>query len=119
MTTKRPDIAAIRARLAAATPGPWRLVEVVTGMFNIVGVLSSWNKTPCVSAADAALISHAPADLAALCGEVEELRKTLGSVRDHLYEIDHHGEGVRESFGLQRTHIMKALGAATHEEGET
>lgn len=84
MTT--PDLDAIKARLAAATPGPWGLQGAqndyelrgpgprVDGWNTgpLVMEVSRWNKHP--SPADVDLIEHAPADLAALVAEVERLR---------------------------------------------
>lgn len=68
----------IRARLAAATPGKWKHNEDAT----VVGVL--WTQVVCRlsdrfdddlanHAANAALITNAPADLAYLLEEVERL----------------------------------------------
>jgi hypothetical protein len=67
------DIDAIRARLVAATPGPWYVDESLRGVeaqthgypVEIVG----WT-----GLADAMLIAHAPGDIAALVAEVERLR---------------------------------------------
>lgn len=53
------DLDAIEARLAAATPGPWKIH------------LSDEDE----DAGNAALIAHAPADLARLVAEVRRLRR--------------------------------------------
>lgn len=69
---------AIRARLAAATPGPWTLPyhdgalagphgASLLGL-DVDGMAIVWAR------ADAELIAHAPADIAALLAEVERLR---------------------------------------------
>ncbi len=53
------DIEAIRARLAAATPGPWNHASWQLGQINF---------------ADADLIGYAPTDIVALLAEVARLR---------------------------------------------
>lgn len=64
------DIKAIRARLAAATPGPWRLQgEYVCADDGEVDVAETFNLR------DRALIAQAPTDLADLCDEVEVWRE--------------------------------------------
>ena len=81
MTTKRPNIPAIRARLAAATPGPWRWNNEAGWLEG--GGDFAWCLLDCShpddrpSPGDALLIAHAPADLEALCGEVERLEGML------------------------------------------
>jgi hypothetical protein len=68
------DIEAIKARLAAATHGPWyvdeslRGVEAQTYGYPIEIVARTGR-------ADAVLIAHAPGDIAALIAEVERLRE--------------------------------------------
>lgn len=61
-------VAAVRVRLAAATPGPWKWRADAIGWFmTLAGVkLRMPNLAP-----DGALIASAPADLAALCDAVE------------------------------------------------
>ena len=71
-----PDLAAIRARLAAATPGPW--LRYGDGTYEVY-VDADQDDLPSVTHGsdrpeDADLIAHAPTDLAALCDEVEWLR---------------------------------------------
>jgi hypothetical protein len=74
----------IKARLAAATPGPWELGErwedasrrIVSGAGLIIATPRSWE-----GHYDAELISHAPSDLAALVAEVELLDRELGAFR--------------------------------------
>ena len=95
-----PDLDAIRARLAAATPGPWHAYgntlaaetggctcsphygahEAHCGLEEIGQVVES----------DADLIAHAPADLAALLAEVERLRRTEAQIK---------AEALREASG--------------------
>ena len=58
----------IRARLDAATPGPWEVVCNTTS--DVVGVLDG-------DYDDADLIAHAPADIAWLLEEVDNLNTTL------------------------------------------
>ena len=86
------DLEPIRARLAAATPGPWHTYgntlaaelgrctcsphygahEAHCGLEEIGQVMES----------DAELIAATPADLAALLAEVERLRETVQRVRE-------------------------------------
>ena len=86
----RIDIAVIRARVAAATPGPW--VRGIARDGDGWAVLANdGDDKVCVqpssrvidpySPADADLIAHAPADIAALCAEVERLRVSNGILR--------------------------------------
>lgn len=65
------DLGAIRARLAAASV-KWGHVRAPVG---------ARNASAAQRAADADLIAHAPADLAALCDEVESLRAAVERVR--------------------------------------
>lgn len=74
MSTDQIDIAAIRARVAAATPGPWAreddgddYVAFAPGA-EICRIPHGQDAEECAN-----LIAHAPADLAALCDEVERL----------------------------------------------
>ena len=85
------ELQAIEARLAAATPAPWEArdrghgVEVYMG-----GVSGAWLSTASAygpkgsrhrditgTRADAALIAHAPTDLAALVAEVQRMQAAL------------------------------------------
>jgi len=85
------DIAVIRARVAAATPGPW--VRGIARDDDGWAVLANdGDDEVCTqppsrvidpySPADADLIAHAPADIAALCDEVERLRAELDDARN-------------------------------------
>jgi len=85
------DLAAIRARLAAATPGPWRLQTCACGAVcddaaavKAGGVLV----VECADDPDADLIAHAPTDLAALLDEVERLRAGLAAVEALIAHSD-------------------------------
>lgn len=90
----------IRARLEAATPGPWNYdprvgcVAVYSGEKRNclatdepfiyykpgVRVRDGWETDP-QHRSDAALIAHAPTDLADLLAEVERLREVLDAAR--------------------------------------
>lgn len=82
------DLQPIRARLAAATSGPWRAIpwydlpqEVAPiAEVSMVGVFSDCpvSGSP---AQDADLIANAPTDLAALVTEVERLRAENETLR--------------------------------------
>jgi len=74
-----PDLDAIKARLAAATPGPWetrflhrvwmRAREEPGNLMFGTGPTQDW--------ADCDLMAHAPTDLAALVAEVERLHQAI------------------------------------------
>jgi hypothetical protein len=86
------DLDPIRARLEAASPGPWRWedwgdppVDHGRSAHTLASDELSLTKAICTAAqatsmwknpADADLIAHAPSDIAALIAEVERLRGT-------------------------------------------
>ena len=84
----------IRARLAAATPGPWEVDEcsdettVIVAGSDLTIICSElwqgWEGTQ-----DAALIANAPADLAALLAEVERLRTELADRTPAACDMKH------------------------------
>lgn len=92
------DLKAIKARLAAATPGPWRsawddgdpnadvtIRSLAPGLDECASyvIVASWYDGPitlCLEA-DAAFIAAAPSDVAALVAEVERLRALLSETR--------------------------------------
>lgn len=72
------NLNAIKARLAAATPGPWRRGDNRDGR----GSATIYARRVVVvryvdNARDAILIANAPTDIAALIAEVERLRAVL------------------------------------------
>jgi len=75
------DLDKIKARLAAATPGPWRGPETAVGLD-----CTKHYEPPrlVMSPGNAAMITHAPTDLAALVVEVERERARLDRVRADL-----------------------------------
>lgn len=75
------DIEPIKARLAAATPGPWQTITTVETDIGTEHLVTEADMDAgCIGtspqAADAELIANAPTDLAALIAEVERLRAT-------------------------------------------
>ncbi len=91
------QLAEIKARLAAATPGPWRQTEPTDGtpiVFDMTCGGESCSFEDCdlpdegmhvcdlawgeLSDADAALIANAPTDIARLLAEVERFHDILG-----------------------------------------
>jgi hypothetical protein len=70
----KPDIEGIKARLAAATPGPWALVDFPV-MFPRVQSIAEDKTSICETWewADARFIAAAPTDIAALLAEVDRL----------------------------------------------
>lgn len=76
------DLDPIRARLAAATPGPWYSEWVPDDDWIVVygqphGAYVCPEVCTLTDDADAEFIAHAPADIAALLAEVERLREQL------------------------------------------
>ena len=99
------DTDAIRARLEAATPGPWavgRHAETLAGRgcpsycHNIHTEEGEDVTRPCawIGGADATLIAHAPADIAALLDEVERLQAHV-AFRHRMDAATGAGEGAR------------------------
>lgn len=89
------DLDALKARLAAATQGPWRRdgnhrakVRGADGdtLARVVPESSDepWSAT---DEANADLIAHAPGDLAALVAEVERLRDLVRHQRGPLFDV--------------------------------
>lgn len=93
-----PDAASIRARLDAATPGPWKWTNEPRQW-----LMAADGSQPVLACAtllhpegpNAELIAHAPTDLAALLGAVEAV---LALVPHFNVTIDH-GNGVTENLG--------------------
>jgi len=76
-------LAEIRARLEAATPGPWKWEVVIAEQSVTEHTLKGpdvlcryWYDRP--PSGDGELIAHAPEDIAWLLGEVERLRALMG-----------------------------------------
>lgn len=95
------NLDAIKARLAAATPGPWEWSvrpkrHMLIHRFSERGHLtvletegdSEYAEYPCANEADRAFIEHAPSDIAALIAEVERLRAERAAVVAWLREMD-------------------------------
>ncbi len=103
------DLEQIKARLAAATPGPWEWDDadeprwLMTSDEDIVG--------DCDVRGDgnAALIANAPADLAACVGRIETLERLAGHALSFLDEMADDHEDV-DAHDL-RLCIRAALGA--------
>ncbi len=74
------DLEPIKARLAAATSGPWQ-ARALGRCWVVDG--------PCADQRDADFIAHAPEDIAALVAKVEEL---LEAIFDAAYAV----KGVRD-----------------------
>ena len=102
MTPER--LAEIQARLAAATPGPWGVIETTGEWFHIgchlpdslpvakVHSVHSGYGNKGEPSANAALIANAPTDLAALLAYVEQLE---GLLRDLCLDKPAAAEAVR------------------------
>lgn len=112
-------VAEVRARLAAAAPGPWE-----------IGEYDRWDKEipitqPCAwvdnddvdreeAAANAALIAAAPTDLARLCDRVEELERALREDLNYhaeqaaLWSCPDFGDNEHEQHHQRRADILRA-----------
>lgn len=78
------DLAPIKARLAAATPGPWNLsgdCMTITQTSHITRDVWTIPR----SHDDMRLIAHVPTDIAALIAEVERLRALIAA---NLAEVE-------------------------------
>ena len=92
------DLDLIKARLAAATPGPWVLSkdrETITQTSHITRDVWTIPRTH----EDMELIAHAPSDLAALIAEVERLRVELEQERAATVTFLRGGAEAHERFG--------------------
>ena len=100
------DLDPIRARLAAATPGPWERVPAIVSDTRPADCYDIWAADDWLCAnihhTDAALIANAPADMAALLAEVERLRETVAHVRGVA-------ESWRDGFG-PGSHVEGVMG---------
>lgn len=67
----RDQLDAIRARVKAATPGPWRASRWPS---NNPGITEAWGLSGMVTFADATFCGHAREDVPALLAEVERLK---------------------------------------------
>lgn len=88
-------VAEVRARLAAATPGPWRVkfsgrgypYQITAPNGSHAKYVTRWAAISVPSLpegrANAALIAAAPTDLARLCDRVEELERALKLIASH------------------------------------
>jgi hypothetical protein len=95
------DLAAIRARCDAATPGPWEVVvrgntvtsHAITVSDKYISIASGISP----KTANAKFIAHAREDIPALIGEVERLQSDNKRLRNELclkcgsYEMAHKG----------------------------
>ncbi len=80
MTKER--LAAIGARLAAATTGPWEAATGASGHCVFGGTSDLTFLADAVRWPDAQLIAHAPSDLADLLAHVAELQRSLEEYRE-------------------------------------
>lgn len=83
------DLEPIKARLAAATPGPWHVEPEATACGSFVARMPGIYIEPehqhlAPAGNDAALIANAPADIAALVAEVERLTKERDRREGHI-----------------------------------
>lgn len=96
------QIAAIKARLSAATPGPWQHFPPPTNRLVAGGTNFETEVANCrvvAGHADAELIANAPADIEFLLAENRQLRRLVISLRTACeYALD-----TRDLGDLQRT----------------
>ncbi|MCP1414386.1 hypothetical protein [Paenarthrobacter sp. A20] len=146
MTDLRALLAPIRARLAAATPGPWHMrecspytergrleVNIWDETRNIM--ITNWCDDDEIHRPNAALIANAPTDIARLLTAIEavtelaeawqargeHLRKSAESAPEDVQEaLDDQGGDMIWHAGLIRTALAAALGSdTTNQEGPT
>ena len=115
------DLEPIKERLAAATPGPWRVwTDPDPTKVRATAVETAWchgdieGDTELITDylptdADAEMIAHAPSDLAALVAEVERLRGQIDAVRaataNHPNPCEKHPEDDPVSCGWKSAYI--------------
>ena len=85
------DLAAIRARCEKATPGPWIVVKHLDGDIDVylseTCTLCMGTPTPgqeTAQLADATFIAHTRTDLPRLLARLEEMQKTMESLKEEL-----------------------------------
>jgi hypothetical protein len=74
------EIAAIEARAAAATPGPWNRIKSLGSRFWTLGTIRSHTAHPLPERnedADWSFVEHARSDIPSLCQALRESRKAL------------------------------------------
>ena len=76
------EIESIRARLNAATPGPWKAIKYYKNQLSN-GAGPDWGLEGVRSFEDADLCAHAPTDLRALLAEVERLNHNFVQTERH------------------------------------
>lgn len=89
------DLSAIRARLQAATPGPWQLRSGMQPYDELDTVEHSHGLSVCVCDStrfdrDADFIAHAPEDIRALLAEAERLRRVEDAAKHLVGPARHH-----------------------------
>lgn len=77
------DISAIRARLEAATPGPWKFIADRYNPGSII--LSHWESdgAPLIPDDDIPFIANAPTDVKALLDEVTSLEAKVKELEEY------------------------------------
>ena len=110
------DLEPIKERLAAATPGPWRVwTDPDPTKVRATAVETAWchgdieGDTELITDylptdADAEMIAHAPSDLAALVAEVEQLREQVEAVKKII-----RSPGITTVKGSPADRIMRIL----------
>jgi hypothetical protein len=90
-----PDLNAIKARVVAATPGPWEVEEFNDRMAGTTSYYLAWierwrghfnNVSLGEDKATAEFIAHARDDIPALIAEIERLNAAAEDARKHLRE---------------------------------
>ena len=99
---ERPDLEAIKARVAAATEGPWEWDDTTIGQHwshpepravvvddevSCMDYCYGGSSNPIKSDADGQFIAHAREDIPALVVEVERLRAQLDNPRDEYHTM--------------------------------
>ena len=113
-------IAAVRARLKAATAAPWEYTAGcgdVLGPFGVDGAGPTGRRVIAehIDHHNAALIAAAPADLAWLCAEVERMAAVVDAARVAVDGLDWNQDG--QQIGGDRVPLRDALRALDAEGG--
>jgi phage host-nuclease inhibitor protein Gam len=71
------ELKEIQARLEAATPGPWALVDRLGVIYECQSEISVIEVDANVNEGDAEFIAHAPEDIRRLLDEIDQLRNIV------------------------------------------
>ena len=107
MMTKE-QLAEIKARLAAATPGPWDTSPHVPHAVFVAARGEDGSRRHIVAAGptsigtpeDAAFIAHAPEDIGAMLAEIERLQTSAKANEEHCAAVERMVQDYMRRYGV-------------------